>query len=268
MLEELQCQVNEECEAAGLGLHFKVGPPEEMANAAEPQTQAQKWRICQDFQEVNKHTKVAPMPQGDICTKQHRLSGHWYVSVIDFTSRFYTIKIDTESRPYTAFYIEGLGHFWYIRMPFGLTGAPTVFTTITTAHLHDLIADKALELFVDDGGVAADTFTEMTSKLEQILDQAQEQKLSLSAAKSKLYMSEAVFAGARVGQRGVLLDLAKLTAVVDWKRPPTALNLASFVGLTEHFQDLIKGYAKIEGLLQDLLTTVALPQPCTKTTYR
>jgi hypothetical protein len=62
-----------------------------------------------------------------------------------------------------------------------------------------------------------------------------ERKLSLSAAKSKLCMSEAVFAGARVGQHGVLPDLVKLTVIVDWKRPPTTLNLASFVGLTGHF---------------------------------
>jgi hypothetical protein len=193
------------------------------------------------------------MPQGDICVKQHRLSRHRYVSIIDFALGFYAVEIDQESRLYTAFYIEGLGHFWYIRMPFGLTGAPTAFTAITTMHLHDLIVDKVLKIFVDGRGVAGDTFEEMMSKLEQILDQACKQKLSLSAAKSKLCMSEAVFTGARVGQCRVLPDLAKLTVVVDCKWPPTALNLASFVGLTGHFRDLIKGYAKIEGLLQDLL---------------
>jgi hypothetical protein len=41
-LEELQCQVNKECKAVGLGPHFKVGPSE-TANVAEPQNQAQKW---------------------------------------------------------------------------------------------------------------------------------------------------------------------------------------------------------------------------------
>jgi hypothetical protein len=81
-------------------------------------------------------------------------------------------------------------------------------------------------------------------------------------------MSEAVFMGARVGQCRVLPDLVKLTVIVDWKQPPTALNLASFIGLTGHFWDLIKGYAKIEGPLQNLLTTVALPQPCMKTMYQ
>jgi hypothetical protein len=81
-------------------------------------------------------------------------------------------------------------------------------------------------------------------------------------------MSEVVFTRARVGQHGVLQDLVKLTAIVDWRQPATALNLASFLHLTGHFRDLIKGYACVEGLLRDLLATVPLPQPCTKTTYR
>ena len=106
--------------------------------------------------------------------KQHRLSRHKYVSVIDFTSGFYAVEIDQESRPYTMFYIEGLGHFWYIRMPFRLTGTPTVFTTITMAHLYDLIADETLEIFIDDRGVVADTFMEMMSKLKWVLEQVHE----------------------------------------------------------------------------------------------
>jgi hypothetical protein len=51
------------------------------------------------------------MPQGDIHVKQHRLSRHRYISIIDFMLGFYTVEIDRESRPYTAFYIKGLGHF-------------------------------------------------------------------------------------------------------------------------------------------------------------
>lgn len=65
-----------------------------------------------------------------------------------------------------------------------------------------------------------------------------------------------------------MVDPAKLTAIVDWKQPPDALNLASFVGLTGHFRDLIRNYAKIEGPLQNLLKSVPLPQNYTKSTYR
>jgi hypothetical protein len=105
----------------------------------------------------------------------------------------------------------------------------------TAAHLHDLIVDETLEIFVDDVGAVADAFEDMMSKLTRILDRVREWKLSLSATKLQLFMSEAVFAGACIGQLGVLPNLAKLTVVVDWKCPTTALNLVSFLGLTGHF---------------------------------
>jgi Reverse transcriptase (RNA-dependent DNA polymerase)/RNase H-like domain found in reverse transcriptase len=268
MLEELQHKVNQECTAAGLTPHFQVPLWQEAHASATTHEGEQKWRICQDFREVNKHTKVAPMPQGDICAKQHRLSSHRYISVIDFTSGFYTVEIDTQLHPYTAFYIKGLGHFWYARMPFGLTGAPTTFTSVTATHLHNLIADKTLEIFADDGGTVADTFNDMIHNLTRILSWVRDRKLSLLAAKMKLFMSEAMFAGAQIGQCGVLPDLTKLTAVVDWRQPTTTLNLVSFLGLTGHFRDLIKAYVCMKGPLRDLLTRVPLPQPCTKSSYR
>jgi Reverse transcriptase (RNA-dependent DNA polymerase) len=176
------------------------------------------------------------------------LSGHKYVSVIDFASGFYAVKIDNRSQPYTAFYIKGMGHFWYVRMPFGLTSAPTTFTLVTAMHLHDLITEETLEIFVDDGSMAADTFNEMTAKLTCILDHVCNRKLSLSAAKTKLFMSEVMFVGAHVGQCRVLPDLMKLTAIVDWRCPTMALNLVSFLELTGHFRDLIKAYMWVEGL--------------------
>jgi Reverse transcriptase (RNA-dependent DNA polymerase) len=169
--------------AAGLTPHFQVPLWQEPHAPATTHEGEQKWQICQDFREVNKHTKVAPMPQGDIHAKQHRLSSHRYISVIDFMSGFYTVEIDTQLHPYTAFYIEGLGHFWYTRMPFGLTGAPTAFTSVTATHLHNLIADKMLEIFMDDSSTAADTFDNMIYNLTRILGQVHNQKLSLLAAK-------------------------------------------------------------------------------------
>ena len=41
----------------------------------------------------------------------------------------------------------------------------------------------------------------------------------------------------------------------------------SFLGLTGHFCDLIKGYAKIEGPLRDLIKQVEIPKLISKATY-
>jgi hypothetical protein len=266
-LAELQHRVNDECTANGMEPRFDL-PPRTTPTPEDNTPEETKWRICQNFAQINKITKVAPMPQGDIRAKQQRLSGHRWVSGFDFAAGFYAVLMDPEARPYTAFYVEGRGYFQYRRMPFGLTGAPSTFADVTANNMYDLLADEIMELFVDDGGTAADTFDEMMYKLTRIFTRVREKNLSLSASKCEFFMKEMVFAGASVGPKGVQPDLQKLTAIVNWKTPENATALAGFLGLTGWFRDLVKGYAKIEQPLRDLLRRVELPEKYTKTVYR
>ena len=266
-LEELQHRVNDQCISSEMDTKFNL-PPRTSPTPDDTPTKEPKWRICQNFSQINKITKVAPMPQGDIRAKQQRLSGHRWVSGFDFAAGFYAVLVDPESRPYTAFYVEGRGYHWYKRMPFGLTGAPSTFGDVTATHLYELIMKEIMELFVDDGGAAADTFEEMMDKLIQIFTRIREAGLSLSASKCELFMTEIVFAGASVGPKGVQPDLKKLTAIVNWKTPENATALAGFLGLTGWFRDLIKGYAKKEQPLRDLLREVEIPEKYTKSVYR
>ena len=267
-LEELQHRVNDACVTSGFETSFNLPPrslptPDDESEKKEP-----KWRICQNFAQINKVTKIAPMPQGDIRAKQQRLSGHRWVSGFDFAAGFYAVTVAPESRPYTAFYAEGRGYFWYKRMPFGLTGAPSTFGHMTATRMHEPIADGTMELFVDDGGTAADTFEEMMEKLARIFTLIRKHNLSLSASKCELFMTTMVFAGATVGPQGVQPDLSKLTAIVNWKVPEDALALVGFLGLTGWFRDLVLGYAKKEQPLRDLLRKVDMPDKHTKSVYR
>jgi hypothetical protein len=57
--------------------------------------------------------------------------------------------------------VEGRGFNTLKQMPFGLTGAPSTFAHVTAEKLGNLLPTLALELFVDDGGMAGDDFNEM-----------------------------------------------------------------------------------------------------------
>ena len=268
-LEELRRRVNEQCDNAGLPKAFEVDARPKDDTRPDPPPFERKWRICQNFTEINRVTEIAPMPQGDIRMKQQRLSGHRWVSTFDFASGFYAVTVAEESRPYTCFYIEGRGYFWCVKMPFGLTGAPSTFAHMTATHLHDLLKDGTMELFVDDGATAGDEFPDLMGKTRRILDRVRASKLSLSPSKSRFFMTTTVFAGGKVGPQGVSPDQAKLTAIVDWERPDNALNLSSFLGLTGHFRDLIKDYARIEGPLRNILRNIpGLKAGLSKMTYR
>ncbi|KAJ7812618.1 hypothetical protein B0H14DRAFT_3478661 [Mycena olivaceomarginata] len=81
--EELKHELNEECIRAGLPPVYNL-PPRDAEPKQNPPTKPQKWRICQNFHELNELLKVVPFPQGDIRDKQRRLSGHRYISIFDF----------------------------------------------------------------------------------------------------------------------------------------------------------------------------------------
>jgi hypothetical protein len=134
--------------------------------------------------------------------------------------------------------------------------------------LGDLLPKLAIELLVDDGGMAGDDFDTMLDRTHQFFMRVRESSLSLSAKKSEFFMTEIIFAGSRVGPDGVLPDNTKLTAVIDWRQPPHLLNLSSFLGLTGYFRDLIKGYARLAQPLTNLLRAAAVPKNAGKATYR
>lgn len=61
-LDELKHKVNDQCVAHGLPSAFDLPPRPEKPDVEDNEATAQKWRICQDFNELNKVTQVAPVP--------------------------------------------------------------------------------------------------------------------------------------------------------------------------------------------------------------
>jgi hypothetical protein len=162
--EELKHALNDECVRAGLPPAYDL-PPRSGSEPTPTPAKAPKWRICQNFHELNELLKVVPFPQGDIRDKQRRLSGHQYISIFDFASGFFALHVDEAVQPYIVMFVPGKGYYAYLRMPFGLTDAPTEFGHMCATRLHDLLVKEILELFVDDGATAANEFGEMMQKL-------------------------------------------------------------------------------------------------------
>jgi hypothetical protein len=63
-------------------------------------------------------------------------------------------------------------------MPFGLTGAPSTFAQMTARALGDLTG-TLFELFVDDGGMAGDSFVELVEKTRTLFQRIRETGLWL-----------------------------------------------------------------------------------------
>ncbi|KAG2059288.1 DNA/RNA polymerase, partial [Suillus hirtellus] len=124
-------------------------------------------------------------------------------------------------------------------MPMGITGAPTAFCEVLSARLHDFLVMYFMELFMDNGGCAADTFRDMMDKLTIIFNRFRECGFSIAPGKTKFCVSETEFVGGTVGQEGVKPDLTKLTVIVNWPRPANTMGSTLFLGLTGFYRSLI-----------------------------
>ena len=94
-IEELKHKVNEQCIQHGLPGKFEMPPHQPEINPKQPTAQKAptKWRMCQDFGGINKVTKIAPVPQGDIRSKQLKLSGHRDIpTCVRFCGRFLCVR--------------------------------------------------------------------------------------------------------------------------------------------------------------------------------
>ena len=70
-INELKHRVNDQCTEHGIPSKFEMLPrpqpvePKEKATLNKPK----KWRMCQDFGEINRIMEITPVPQGEIWAK-------------------------------------------------------------------------------------------------------------------------------------------------------------------------------------------------------
>ncbi|KAF8748682.1 hypothetical protein RHS01_10633 [Rhizoctonia solani] len=251
----LQQMANSECRKYGIPLKYPEVGFYEGPTGTEPQTQPAKWRLVQNFATVNRYTQVKPFPMGDLFTKQQAVAGHKYISVMDLHAGFHAIPIAAESVPYTGFHVEGRGYYAYLRMPFGLTSAPTTFCEMVAKAFHGLIGED-LEVWMDDMAMGADDFDSGIAKLIRIFEKCRTHKISLSPGKTVLFMSEARFAGAMVSKEGIKPDLSKVKSILEWPEPRSVLEVMSFIGLANAYRAKIRNFARVAEPLTNLTRNV------------
>src|SRR5688572_24198518 len=105
-------------------------------------------RMCVDYHGLNKITKKNRYPLPRIDELLERLQGAKYFSKFNLCSGYHQIQITPEDQYKTAFR-TCYGHFEFNVIPFGLTNAPAVFSTMIRNVLAPVLEQCAVS-FLDD----------------------------------------------------------------------------------------------------------------------
>lgn len=116
-----------------------------------------RYRFCLDFREVNNISKKdALLNMTGILDK---LRSAKYISTLDLGQAYFQIPLEGKSREITAFSVPGKELYHFIRMLYGLTGAPATFQ-----RLLDRLIGSEMEPFafayLDDIVIVTPTFDE------------------------------------------------------------------------------------------------------------
>jgi hypothetical protein len=113
--------------------------------------------------------------------------------------------------------------------------------------------DNFIIIYIDDILVYSKTAEEHARHIEVVLQKLRDNKLYANGEKNDFAQNEIEFLGHVVTNDGIKLDMKKVKAIQEWKRPSTQKWLRSFLGLANYYRRFIRDFSKVARSLSDLL---------------
>nr|GFC01712.1 putative reverse transcriptase domain, ribonuclease H-like domain, aspartic peptidase domain protein [Tanacetum cinerariifolium] len=192
------------------------------------------FRMCIDYQELNKLTikNKYPLPRIDDLFDQ--LQGSSVYSKIDLRSGYHQLHIREEDILITAFRTR-YGHYEFQVMPFGLTNAHAVFMDLMNCVCKPYL-DKFVIVFIDDILIYSKNKEENGKHLKTILKLLKDEKLYAKFSKCNFWLNCVQFLGHMIDSSGIHVDPAKIEAIKSWAAPTTPTEVRQFLGLVGYYR--------------------------------
>lgn len=203
----------------------------------------QKFRVVIDYRKLNDKTIDDRFPIPQIEDILDNLGRSYYFTTLDLKSGFHQIELDKESRQKTAFSTD-LGHFEFLRMPFGLKNAPATFQRAMNSILGNLIG-RVCYVYLDDIIIFGRSLNEHLENLGKVLDRLASSNLKIQLDKCEFLKRDCEFLGHVITGNGIKPNPEKIKEVEKWNLPKSQKEIKQFLGLLGYYRKFIKDYSKL-----------------------
>lgn len=201
-------------------------------------------RLCTDMRKANEAIVREKFPIPTVDDILHEITGSKVFSKLDLRHGYHQLELDDESREITTT-VTHKGHYRYTRLIFGLNNASEYYQY----HIGDAIRDCAGVHNISDDIIAhGKSEAEHNERLKKLLETSEEKNLTLNPEKCQFRMTELTFMGYLLSGRGIGPTRAKVEAVKNARRPETASEVRSFLGLVNFSTRFIPDLATRKGV--------------------
>ncbi|KAH9753791.1 Endonuclease [Citrus sinensis] len=208
-------------------------------------------RMCIDYRALNKITIKNKYLIPLIADLFDQLGKARYFTKLDLRSGYYQVRIAKGDEPKTACTAR-YRSFEFLVMSFGLTNAPATFCTLMNKVLQPFL-NRFVVVYLDDIVVYSTTLEDHAQHLRQVLQVLQDIELFLKLEKCSFAQQEVEFLGHKIAGGKIMMENAKVKAILDWEPPSKVPELRSFLGLVNYYRRFIKGYSTKAAPLTDML---------------
>ncbi|GJV40530.1 putative reverse transcriptase domain-containing protein [Tanacetum coccineum] len=201
------------------------------------------FRMCIDYQELNKLTVKNRCPLLRIDDLFDQLQGSSVYSKIDLRSGYHQLRVREEDIPKINFRTR-YGHSEFQVMLFRLTNAPAVFMDLINRVCKPYL-DKFVIVFIDDILIYSKNKQEHEEHLKLILELLKKEELYAKFSKCEFWIPKVQFLGHVIDSEGIHVDPAKIESIKDWASPKSPTEIRQFLGLAGYYRRFIEGFSKI-----------------------
>ena len=200
-------------------------------------------RFCVDYRQVNQVTVKDRYPLPLIQDIFDQLGGATVFSTMDMRSGFWQLPMHEQSIEKTAFVCHR-GQFEFVRLPFGLANAPSIYQRTMNKVLAQFIG-KFVMVFIDDIVVYSKNKEDHAKHVQLVLETLEKNGLTLKDTKCSFAQSQIDLLGYVVSAKGVSAQAGKTEAIKALAPPTSVTELRRFLGMTGYYRNLIPEYARI-----------------------
>jgi len=234
-----------------LQLGFIRSSKSEWASPVNLRKQGENYRFCLDYRKLNLRTKSDPYPIPRMDTLLSKLGNSSFISKLDLRKGYWQIEMEKESIPFTAFICDQ-GKFEFLRMPFGLKTAPSIFQRFA----NELVGEARgifADAYLDDIVVYSTSWEDHMHHIKFIMDRMRQAGVTANVEKCEFGKTHIKYLGFVITANGVSTDREKVAPIIDYPRPKSCKDVKRFLGLCGWYRHFIQNYADIISPLNILL---------------